>query len=155
MIDPFLCAFLSLAVCLSKLLTSMKCEESCRFFHTSPLIHLFYSVRKKTSAWWFGYHSLLHYILYTLHWSLVPVYNDKSERWSSLLPSSSSSSSFASSLQPLLRRRRRRRKIHFLLSILFFSLHSKNGRRSINKMLIDSNVCHLISANAWLAHPYI
>jgi hypothetical protein len=91
---------------ISKSPTSMRWEESCGFFHTSPLIHPFYLVSEENSGWWFGHHSLLHYILYALHWSLVPIYNDKSERWSW---------SSSSSLQLLLRRR----KIHFPLSLFF------------------------------------
>ena len=93
---------------ISKSPTSMRWEESCGFFHTNPLIHPFYLVSEENSGWWFGHHSFLHYILYALHWSLVPVYNDKSERWSW-------SSSSSSSLQLLLRRR----KIHFPLSLFF------------------------------------
>jgi hypothetical protein len=112
---------------ISKSPTSMRWEESCGFFHTHPLIHPFYLVRVGNSGWWFGHHSLLHYTLYALRWSLVPVYNDKSERWSWL----SSSLSF----QLLLRRR----KIHFLLSLsvflpiiifLFFSFFFGSTRRT-------------------------
>jgi hypothetical protein len=48
-------------------------------------------------------------------------------------------------------------KIHFLppfLSSKLLVCYQKNGRRSNKKMLIDSNVCRLISENAWLAHTY-
>ena len=116
-------------------------EESCGFFHTNSFIHPFYLVSEGNSGWWFGHHSLLHYILYALHWSLVPVYNDKNKRWSW--------SSSSSSLQLLLRRRR---KIHFPLSLslslslsLFFILSSSSSaleeRTSVYRKNVDRLEC--------------